>query len=378
MPQIPFIEARFDLLDAGWREIEMRLTRHLVALRDKRAEPAEAHEDTDDLDLDEDELDEDGSDPRYFARLTRSLPSEAEVRRIRERSRKLASRREAASGLKHLRTDERERLSVLRNEVTLVPIESEHRADELAADLHAAMPWMAPATEEVWQALRRSAKATEPGARIPPLLLDGPPGIGKTVWARRLGDLLGVPSAAIDASGENASFGVAGIQRGWSSSGPGRPVDTILRTLIGNPVMVVDEVEKAGRVMSDKGQSHGLAESLLPLLEPVTARRWSCPAFRVIFDMSWISWILLSNSTTPLPEPLLSRCRIIRLGAPSRDHLVQFAREEGRRRNLSDLSIETVEEVICRSVKEPGEISLRTVIRLLERAAFLEVRPILN
>ncbi|WP_158243217.1 AAA family ATPase, partial [Acidimangrovimonas sediminis] len=123
-----------------------------------------------------------------------------------------------------------------------------------------------------------------------------------------------MPSIAIDASGETAGFAVAGSQRGWASSQPGRPVETIRQTLVGNPVIIVDEIEKAGRVTSDKGHSHNIADALLPLLEPATARRWTCPAYRVTFDMSWISWILISNSTAPLPEPLLSRCRILRLG----------------------------------------------------------------
>uniref|UniRef100_UPI0011AF17A0 AAA family ATPase n=1 Tax=Acidimangrovimonas sediminis TaxID=2056283 RepID=UPI0011AF17A0 len=314
----------------------------------------------------------------YRAHAQRCYPSDAEAARIRARSKKLALRRDAATGLQHLRSEEREQLSVLRNGVSLVPVGSEHRADEIAAELHAAMPWLGAATEEVWHALRRSAQADDPGARIPPLLLAGPPGIGKSIWARRLGDLIGVPSIAIDASGETAGFAVAGSQRGWASSQPGRTVETIRRTLVGNPVIIVDEIEKAGRVTSDKGHSHNIADALLPLLEPATARRWSCPAYRVTFDMSWISWILISNSTAPLPEPLLSRCRIVRLGSPGPEHLIQFAWQEGRRRDLSELSIGAIEESIRRLIYVEEKISLRTVIRQLERAAFLEAKPMVH
>jgi hypothetical protein len=46
---------------------------------------------------------------------------------------------------------------------------------------------MAPATEAVWQAMRRSVRSGEPGLRLPLLLLDGPAGIGKGHWARHLG-----------------------------------------------------------------------------------------------------------------------------------------------------------------------------------------------
>ncbi len=373
MPRIPFIEARLGLAEESPKAIERRLTDYLTSLRAKRRSgkaggpSPEGHDAADQSSL----IPDPGFDDRKY-------PSKEDLYRIQSRSNKLFERRRAASGLQHLNRQELDRLSVLRDGVRLVPVETEHRADELAAELHVAMPWMAAATEEVWMALRRSAAAGEPGARIPPLLLDGPPGIGKTVWARRLGELLGVPSDAIDASGEPASFSVTGLQKGWSGAAPGRPVELILRTLVGNPIVVVDEIEKTGQVHSNRGQSHSMTEGLLPLLEPASARRWSCPAFRVVFDMSWVSWILLSNSIAPLPEPLLSRVRIVRLEPPSLDHLIQFAWEEGRRRDLQTVSIEAVEEGIRRLVFDKGEISLRTVIRLLERAKFLERRPPLN
>lgn len=77
--------------------------------------------------------------------------------------------------------------------------------------------------------------------------------------------------------------------------------------------MIVDEVEKAGQACSTKGHAFGLAEALLPLLEPLTARRWSCPYYQVKFDMSWVIWVMTSNDCRLLPEPLLSRCPPIRL-----------------------------------------------------------------
>jgi ATP-dependent Lon protease len=57
----------------------------------------------------------------------------------------------------------------------------------------------------------------------------------------------------IEASGEQAAFGVVGAQRGWGSAFPGKPVQTIMQHLVGNPVLVVDEVEKAGAATSTSG-----------------------------------------------------------------------------------------------------------------------------
>lgn len=109
---------------------------------------------------------------------------------------------------------------------------------------------------------------------------------------------------------------------------PARVLEHILAHLTGNPIVVINELEKAGAARSSPNQSYALAEALLPLLEPATAADWSCPYFRVRFDMSLVSWILLTNSLTPLPEPLLSRCTILRLDRVS--EVVEIF----RRRNL--------------------------------------------
>ncbi|MZQ91348.1 AAA family ATPase [Frigidibacter albus] len=254
-------------------------------------------------------------------------------------------------------------------------IATEARADELAAELHKGMPWMAPATEIVWHAMRQSVREGWQGMRLPPLLLDGPPGIGKSYWARRLGDLLTVPVTVIEATGENATFGVVGTQRGWGNASAGRLLNTVLETRIANPIMIVDEVEKAGEATSNKGATFGLAQGLLPLLEPLTARRWSCPFYQVRFDMSWVSWVLTSNNYKLLPEPLLSRCPPMRLRNLTPAELDEFVRRDGGKRSLSDASIDAVAMALRHAQTQGVRPDLRLVSRLLQRAVFLENAP---
>lgn len=368
MSRLPFIKARFPDPELTRHKIKLRLVRHHLRLRAARngAEPP--------LPYDED-LDDDEPLPAFVG-LDLTLDEHARIDRRADRLHDAILRK---SGLMHLTRQDRETLSVLKDGLPLIRIESKDRADELAAGLHADMPWMGPATEHAWQAMRRSVREGQPGFRLPPLILDGPPGIGKTRWARRLGDLLGSASTVVDATGEATSFGVIGCQRGWSGGGPGRVLELILTRLLGNPFVIIDELDKAGTARSDRGQTYGLAEGLLPLLEPATAADWTCPWFRVRFDMSFVSWILLTNSLSPLPEPLLSRCTILRMQDVALPDLIGFAAREGRARALSEASVASVTEALARAAPRAAQQpSLRTVLRMLDRAADLEQKPMVN
>ncbi|WP_241648275.1 P-loop NTPase family protein [Paenirhodobacter populi] len=101
-------------------------------------------------------------------------------------------------------------------------------------------------------------------------------------------------------------------------------------------------MEKAGTAQSDKGRSFDLTAALLPLLEPLSARNWTCPYFELPFDMGWIIWVRTSNNWRRLPDPLLSRCPPIRLASPTLEHLLAFAAHEGERRGLSPEAIDAI------------------------------------
>ncbi|WP_424979973.1 AAA family ATPase [Leisingera sp. S232] len=363
MSKIKFIEAEFHNADKDRRVIRQRLERFLKVRRalERGIAPPDL-EDRDDCLRWENEL------------MQVGLGREGQDRVDRRVSR-LAERRAAAAGLSHLKLDDRRALEVLRNGVELIRIRTEHQADEIAAGIHADMPWMAPATDFLWKSMRRSVRKGDAGFRLPPVLLDGPPGIGKSMWARQLSTALGVPRCGVEATAEQASFGIVGSQRGWSNAQPGRPLMTILKHLIANPVVVVDEVEKAGVATSTKGNSFGLTEGLLSLLEPSSATLWQCPFYQVGFDMSWISWVLTSNTLVTLPAPLLSRLEVIRLPPVSVSELAEFARREGYRRGLTQVSVEAVAEAL-EIAGRGAELNLRHVIRMLTRGEVMEAAGI--
>jgi len=220
MPRIPFVDVNFVSSSIAERqEIKERLQNFLIKFR------------------------EESSDEKCFGILF-----EDDLRMIERRTNAYYLALHRRSGLSHLDHNDRQALDSLRGGAILQPVETEHRADEIASALHAEMPWMGPATERVWHDLRNSVRRGDLAPRISPLLLVGPPGIGKSHWSRLLGDQLSVPTAVIEATSEPASFSVTGSQRGWSSSQPGKPIQGILASSIANPVLVVDEIEKVSGV----------------------------------------------------------------------------------------------------------------------------------
>ena len=297
MTIIKFIHAAF--LEGDASDIEDRLKASMRALRKKKLSSDETVAAAPKSDISQaDDLNDD---------LTQTVSlSYNDMKKIRRRADTLFQRRMTLSGFAHLKPEEIKRLSVFKAGANLTPPGDEDWADEVAAALHAEMPWMAPATEAAWHALRRSAQRGDVGLRLPPLLLNGPAGIGKSVWARRLAEMCTVPSCVIEVGAGSAGFRIAGLERGWSSAAPGRPLETILQTGIANPIIVVDEVCKMQATNSDKGQGLPMANTMLALLEPATNTAWECPCYRMKFDMSHISWVMTSNDAEKVPMPLLN------------------------------------------------------------------------
>jgi hypothetical protein len=305
-----------------------------------------------------------------------ALLKRVDEERIRARVEKLFSRRAAASGTSHLSKAEIARLQAAWGDIPVAVAKSEAWADEVAAKLHQESPWLASATEVLWHSLRRSARLGAP-IKISPLIINGPPGVGKTRLAKRFAELVSVPSVALDASTGSPGFSIVGLERGWGSAQPGRPVEMILEGRIANGIVVVDEICKAKSAESKKGTAFSFYDALLSLLEPESARRWECPFFRVSFDMSHLSWIFTSNDVDLVQPTVKSRCAVVNVRALTPLELQDFAIRRGREMSLSDPSIEAIIVALMHaSDRLERHLSLRDVSRMLARAQDLESRPI--
>ncbi len=254
----------------------------------------------------------------------------------------------------------------------------EHEIDVAFASVHAEYPWLEKLTTKAWRQCLRRARSGRP-AGVGPLLISGPPGVGKSSWSRAVSRALGVPSVGVDVGATGGTHDLQGVPKGWSSSDRGRVTGVMISQRIGNPLICIDELDAgSSRVgTSSSGSLPGIYKVLMSMIEPSTARAWSCPHLQIDFNLSEISWIATCSDERHIDQPLLDRMTVIKLDDMTRDQLMAFAAREAADRFGSDFSDIMVEQVRDR-MRRGGRLSLRHVVRLLDRVEEALERPILH
>jgi hypothetical protein len=157
---------------------------------------------------------------------------------------------------------------------------------------------------------------SRPWIYLRPLLIDGPPGAGKTRLVRAIAEALSVGLYRVDAA-SNLGGGFGGLERRWYSSEPCVPLMAIARYRIANPVVLVDELDKAP-TRTEYGR---MWSAILPFLEPEQASRYPDPCFQTDLDLSHVTIIGTANHVWQLPSPLVDRLQTITLPLPSAKHI---------------------------------------------------------
>ncbi|HUQ24680.1 MAG TPA: AAA family ATPase [Burkholderiales bacterium] len=161
---------------------------------------------------------------------------------------------------------------------------------------------------------------SEDSVELPPMLLLGDPGIGKTHFARKMAQLLGTGYGFVPMSSLTAGWVLSGASSQWKNAKPGKVFDTFLNGDYANPVIVVDEIDKA----SADGQYDPLG-ALYELLEIETATHFVDEFVELPIDASGAVWMATANDAARIPEPLLNRLTVYEIDAPDAEGAARIA-----------------------------------------------------
>ncbi len=138
---------------------------------------------------------------------------------------------------------------------------------------------------------------------VPPLMLHGPPGTGKTHASRQIASALGTEIHAIScATNSDAQALVVGHPTSWKAARMGQLTEALANGTTAQPVMLLDEIDKLSTHRDEKPFN-----TLLTLLEPESSRALLDEFVRVSFDLSGTLIVATANDSGALPDFILDR-----------------------------------------------------------------------
>ena len=174
-----------------------------------------------------------------------------------------------------------------------------------------ACPNFAAVTALVIRAARLSM-LTRTALTVPPLLLVGDPGIGKSHYARELAAALGSDVTTITGGTMLDGATLSGSNPTWRGARSGKVATALLDGGSCSPIVLLDEIDKVQGWSGDRP-----LDALLGLLEPSDAMRFADDYLGVPLRADGIIWICTANDVTGLSTPL--RDRFITMQVPALD-----------------------------------------------------------
>lgn len=209
---------------------------------------------------------------------------------------------------------------------------------------------------------------------FPPMLIAGPPGIGKTKFISELFEVFGYPISHCHASQFTCGSALAGLQSTWSNAQPGYVSEAMRRSKLYNPLIAFDELERI-RMASSGGNGISVEAALMRLLEPLEAKRFVDACGQMPHDVSKVNWIFTCNDPSAIPAPLLSRLNKVFVYPPIKDEIVdgihkdiwtdlvnQFAKGGFIKPWISEDALEKLRDIYY------GDLNFRATIKVLRKA----------
>lgn len=152
------------------------------------------------------------------------------------------------------------------------------------------------------------------------ILLEGPPGCGKTQFVLNLAKVQNLPVHKINFGSLNDVAYLEGFLTTYVSSQPGIFVTTLLKAKCKNPIILGDEIDKIA--------NKNLVGVLMNCFDSTQNKHFYDKKLDGIsVDLSHIWWFLTCNDSSKIDPILLDRCKLIKIRPPTIEEKLGIVRE---------------------------------------------------